>query len=93
MAQFNHRMLAYLIGFVGFGLLVRRILAVGLTGRYHAPVLLLSASIVFQILWGIFTLVNVAPLSLALVHQGVGVIVLILAIRTTFKARYQLSDN
>ncbi len=93
MAQFNHRMLAYLIGLIGVGLLVRRILAVGLAGRYHAPILLLSAAIVFQILWGIFTLVNVAPLSLALVHQGVGVIVLILAIRTTFKARYQLSDS
>ena len=89
MAQFNHRMLAYLIGAFAVGLLVFRFARQSAPSIKQMHITLLVIAIFAQIVWGIFTLINVAPLSLALVHQGLGVIVLILSIRTMFKARYQ----
>jgi len=85
-AQFNHRIIAYLITILA--------VVVAFVGRERSNVYgtnFLLAAIGAQVLWGILTLMNAAPLSLALVHQGLGVIVLIAAIRTVFRARYSVS--
>lgn len=80
-AQFNHRIIAYLIALVTIFIVWlnrARLSDYGMTG--------LVIAIGLQIAWGIFTLVHAAPLELALVHQAIGVVVLILAIRSTYKA-------
>jgi len=70
--QFNHRILAYL-------LLAASLLAwLKYRGRLFGIV---AGLILAQSIWGIATLVMVAPLALALVHQGLGVIVLLASVR------------
>lgn len=74
--QFNHRLLAYAI-------LVLSVLA---AIRYRAShlsktYLVLAVLVGMQAVWGILTLINVAPMGMALVHQGLGVIVTLAAVR------------
>lgn len=70
--QFNHRILAYLLMAVSvFAWWKHRGAGFGLV----------AGLICGQAIWGVLTLVMVAPLPLALVHQGLGVIVLIAAVR------------
>lgn len=69
--QFNHRILAYIL--LGVSVLAW----LRYRGREFAVV---AGLIVAQSLWGILTLVMVAPLPLALVHQGMGVLVLLASV-------------
>lgn len=80
--QFNHRIFAYLLWAVAIGVAVwqRR---ETLTPYYWAVAGLVSA----QAVWGIITLLNVAPLHLALVHQGLGVIVLLASVTLAWQAQ------
>jgi cytochrome c oxidase assembly protein subunit 15 len=74
--QFNHRWLAYTIWALS-ALLAWR--------AWYTPLgrgaLLLFALVSLQALWGILTLIHTAPMPLALVHQGLGVIVTLAAFR------------
>lgn len=70
--QFNHRFFAYTLW------------ALALFGAYRARgsalargFSLVAGLITAQALWGIITLINAAPLPVALVHQGLGVVVLL----------------
>jgi cytochrome c oxidase assembly protein subunit 15 len=74
--QFNHRVLAYLI----WGLsLAAVVLAWGRRAARHFAVI--ATLVTLQAGWGIYTLVSGAPLDLAIVHQALGVIVFVAAIR------------
>ena len=69
--QFNHRLLA--------------------AWRYRGaalgrPFAMLAALVSLQAFWGILTLLNAAPLMLALVHQGLGVIVTLTAVYLVWRA-------
>lgn len=79
--QFNHRMLAYLLwaGTLVFAWLGR---GTGLAG----PAGWLAGLTTLQAIWGILTLVNAAPLELALVHQGLGVLVFLASVRMAWRA-------
>jgi cytochrome c oxidase assembly protein subunit 15 len=46
----------------------------------------LAALVSAQAVWGILTLLNAAPLTLALVHQGLGVIVTLSAVYLVWRA-------
>ena len=73
-AQFNHRIIAYVLLIVS--------LTVALTSRNQplsGKFISLASMIFVQSLWGILTLVNAAPMGLALVHQGFGVWILVYA--------------
>lgn len=74
--QFNHRSLAYAL-FLGVVFAWRLYPRQGF-GRLA---LLVSA----QSIWGILTLVSAAPLGLALVHQGLGVVILLVAVRQLWR--------
>lgn len=79
--QFNHRLIAYLIAILSVVLFIKykdRVSDYGLIP--------LIAAIGLQIVWGVATLMNAAPLELALIHQAIGVLVLIASIRSTYKA-------
>ncbi|MDJ0922583.1 MAG: COX15/CtaA family protein [Henriciella sp.] len=77
--QFNHRILAYFIwGFAIFAALHQRGTPLG---RMFAVI---AGLVTLQALWGIYTLVSAAPLPLALIHQGLGVIVLLAALQLTW---------
>lgn len=78
--QFNHRTLAYIL------------LAVSLVSLWlfrrsqEAPALaLLTTLVIVQSAWGILTLLSAAPMSLALIHQGLGVIVFLAAVRLAWR--------
>ena len=74
--QFNHRFLAYILW--GVAILAWMRLRADPLGSHVA---LVGGLISLQAVWGILTLLNAAPLGLALVHQGLGVIVLLAATR------------
>jgi cytochrome c oxidase assembly protein subunit 15 len=77
--QFNHRMVAYTL----FGLAAMHVVDVSLS-RAHKNVidgsLWLAEAVVLQVTLGIFTLLNQAPLDLALSHQALAIAVLTLAV-------------
>jgi len=74
--QFNHRLLAYVIwaGSLAAAWAFRK----GPLGR---DFFVLAGLVSLQAVWGIFTLVHTAPMNLALLHQGIGVIVTLAAVR------------
>lgn len=79
--QFNHRFLAYVL----WGL------SIWAAWRYRGgplarPFAVLAALVSVQAVWGILTLLNAAPLTLALVHQGLGVIVTLASVYLTWRA-------
>lgn len=79
--QFNHRLLAYIIW---AGSLAAAWMFRGTALRRELTVLagLVSA----QAIWGILTLLNAAPLGLALVHQGLGVVTTLWAVYAVWRA-------
>ena len=79
--QFNHRMLAYILWVASLvALAIYRHSALATAFAFVATLVTLQA------VWGIFTLVNTAPLGLALVHQGLGVLVLLAGVRLVWRA-------
>ncbi|MEQ9317247.1 MAG: COX15/CtaA family protein [Henriciella sp.] len=74
--QFNHRLIAYLIWFLAIAAVV---LLRGQDGWREAGTL--AVLVTAQAAWGILTLVNAAPLELAIIHQALGVILFIAAVR------------
>ncbi|MDP3457956.1 MAG: COX15/CtaA family protein [Hyphomonas sp.] len=79
--QFNHRLLAYVLW--GLSLWAAWRYRSGALARPFAAVAVLVSA---QAVWGIVTLVNAAPLTLALVHQGLGVIVTLAAVYLVWQA-------
>ncbi len=74
--QFNHRFLAYVLWAAA--------LMAWWLNRAHGfglVAVLVSA----QAVWGIVTLVSAAPLGLALVHQGLGVVLLLVTVRLVWR--------
>lgn len=73
--QFNHRLGAYILWALSLYAAFRA------RGTYLFRGFALVAGLVTaQAVWGIITLVNAAPLPVALVHQGLGVIVLLTSV-------------
>ncbi len=79
--QFNHRTLAYLL----FAATL-----VALWSFRRSPLAdafaLLATLTTLQSAWGIATLVHAAPLEMALLHQGLGVLVFLAAVRLAWRA-------
>ncbi len=74
--QFNHRAMAYLIW--GIALLGAALRWGKLAWSEFAS---LAGLVTLQAAWGIYTLMSAAPLQLAIVHQALGVIVFLAAVR------------
>ncbi|MEH6489308.1 COX15/CtaA family protein [Hyphomonas oceanitis] len=80
--QFNHRMLAYGIWILSlWAVLAFR--STPLKGAFAG----LAALVSLQACWGILTLMNAAPMNLALLHQAIGVIVTLAAVRLVWLTR------
>lgn len=77
--QFQHRTVAYLVAFLALWL-AWRVLRDGEAAPLKMPVKLLLAALFLQITLGIATLLKYVPLDYALMHQGVAVLVLALAV-------------
>ena len=77
--QFGHRILAYLTAIVA-GVYWFRARSAGLPARARTVANLLGAMVALQIVLGIFTLLLVVPISLAVLHQGGAVVLFALAI-------------
>ena len=77
--QFGHRILAYLTAIVA-GVYWFRARSAGLPARARTVADLLGAMVALQIVLGIFTLLLVVPISLAVLHQGGAVVLFALAI-------------
>lgn len=79
--QFNHRFLAYgiLLGAAAAYFVYRRT-------SLAKPYYVLLALIVVQSVWGIATLLGAAPLGMALIHQGLGVLVLLASVRLAWRS-------
>lgn len=86
LAQFDHRMLAYLIVIVTV-LFVIRAQSVGhaATRRWVRWV---GMAVIFQAVIGIATVMHASPLSLALIHQGMALVLIAIIVRTRFEVAY-----
>lgn len=74
--QFNHRLLAYIIWLIALAAVT---LTRGKAGwREFATIAVLVTA---QAAWGIITLINSAPLPLAIVHQALGVVLFVATVR------------
>ena len=71
--QFNHRMLAYFITLVTFGLLVRQAMRAGL-GGVHRWLVVIAVLVAAQVCLGIATLLSMIQIDLAVGHQGLAFI-------------------
>ena len=100
MVQFTHRMVAYLL--VGLVTLHAIDCARNDSGLFRAGALVLAAMLLVQAILGIATLVSHVPISLALIHQAVAIIALIVAtvhagnlraVRTSSAARDEWKDQ
>ncbi len=78
--QFNHRFLAYLI-------VARTVVAYFFFRNVasKSAYFVLAGLVAVQTVWGIATLLGAAPLGMALVHQGLGVLVFLAAVRLTWR--------
>ena len=79
--QFNHRFIAYALWAI----------SLCAAWRYRStllarPFIVLAALVSAQACWGILTLLHAAPLTLALMHQGLGVIVTLAAVYLVWRA-------
>lgn len=83
--QFNHRILAYLIA-------LGTILAFPLFRKTENFKIfaMLAALVLAQTIWGITTLLGAAPLEMALIHQGLGVLVFLAAVRLAWRVTYSV---
>ena len=77
MVQFTHRMVAYLL--VGLATLHAIDCAWNDSGLFRAGAFVLAATLLVQAMLGIATLLSHVPISLALIHQAVAIIALIVA--------------
>ncbi len=77
--QFDHRMLGYVIGLLAL-LQLFNVAKVVKRGAVFTSAALLAAAVVVQVALGIWTLLSVAALPLALLHQATAMITLTLAV-------------
>jgi len=76
--QFDHRMMAYAIWFVAL-IHAFNVARTVKTGPVVAGAVVLAAAVTLQAALGIFTLLMVVPISLALLHQAMAMVVLTVA--------------
>ena len=86
--QFNHRLGAYLL----WGLALYAAFRSRGTEAFSGFALI-AALVSAQAIWGIITLVNAAPLPVALVHQGLGVVVLLSSLWLVWATRSKATQN
>ncbi|MHA7899635.1 MAG: COX15/CtaA family protein [Henriciella sp.] len=86
--QFNHRLGAYLLWGMALYAAFRARGTVAFSGFS-----IIAALVTAQAVWGIVTLVNAAPLPIALIHQGLGVIVLLTSLWLVWASRSTETPN
>ncbi len=86
LAQFDHRLGAYLVLFSAFGLgvVVHRRQA---NSRLRQSVRMILTLVVMQVLLGIWTVLAVTPVPLGIAHQTLGVLVYLSAVRFAYLSR------
>jgi len=86
LTQFNHRLFGYiLVGLSAWAFLAARKSSLVQVRRHFTWVL---AAIALQAIWGIITVVNAAPLSIAITHQFGAILVWLLILRARFEVYY-----
>lgn len=84
-AQFNHRIIAYFLILIVVLVVLRNKKSMS---RYGLRILVFFVSL--QVIWGITTVIHAAPMPLALIHQGLGVVVLLVSLRTVWRSRHSV---
>ncbi len=79
--QFNHRLMAYVIGVLMVINFFVVVLSAHRRRRLVASAVLVMLAIVGQIALGIWTLLNAVPINLGIAHQGAGALVFAMAVR------------
>jgi len=79
--QFNHRLLAYVIGALVLANVLVTALTVHRSRKLVGSAVLVLVAIAGQIALGIWTLLNAVPINLGIAHQGAGALVFAIAVR------------
>ncbi|MEL6416208.1 MAG: COX15/CtaA family protein [Pseudomonadota bacterium] len=86
--QFNHRLGAYIL----WGLALYAAFRARGTAAFGGFAMV-AALVTAQAVWGIITLLNAAPLPIALVHQGLGVLVLLISLWLVWATRSTVTQS
>ena len=90
LVQFNHRIVAYaLLALTMFAWWRSRAVSRLETKRSYN---VLGAAVILQVIAGIFTALWLAPVGLAIFHQLLAALLLYLAVRTSFIARFPVAE-
>ena len=91
LVQFNHRMLGYALFLLGLGWWVRALVAghAGLRLQAHAVMAVLT----LQMVVGVVTVLNAAPLHWAILHQGGALLLWALLIRALFETGWPAEER
>jgi len=79
--QFNHRLLAYII----LGVFIALFVKFRRAAKLRVPLIVLGILLLWQVLLGIWTLLAVAPLHLALLHQFSSILVFMVSVWMTYR--------
>lgn len=85
--QFNHRIMAYLIGLVAVVNLLLVLVKHSARSQVGLTAFLLCAAIAAQMVLGIITLLNAVPIHLGIAHQAFGAVVFAVAVWHWHRAR------
>ncbi len=91
LVQFNHRLLGYLVFFMGFfvWLKARKSAVVSVRGSFAVMMLMMLA----QVVLGIITVLYLARVDVAITHQIGAVVLFVLILRARFQAAYPVEQK
>ena len=91
LVQFMHRISGYLLFVFGIVVWLRGRRSVHPRTRFAFNAVM--AVLTLQVVWGIVTVLNAAPVEIALVHQALAVVLWVLILRARFLSAYPISTS
>ncbi|MEL6702322.1 MAG: COX15/CtaA family protein, partial [Pseudomonadota bacterium] len=91
LVQFMHRVSGYLLFIFGVIVWLRGRQSAHPTTRFAFNAVM--AVLVLQLVWGVFTVINAAPVHIALVHQGLAVVMWVLILRARYLSAYPIATS
>ncbi|MEM9046193.1 MAG: COX15/CtaA family protein [Pseudomonadota bacterium] len=91
LVQFSHRILGYFVGVIALVFAIRALMSA--TSKMRQWGGLVGLAVIAQIVIGIVTVINAAPLEIAIFHQAGALVLTFFLIRAKFEAAYPTQEK